>query len=91
MCTARAVLTWDDWYLISYYRHVKDQVEGMAGLPRLEGYEAALRLYRYPNRHHEWLVTGAMALHALLIKQDTVHWQTETGKLMRDIRPEDVN
>ncbi len=90
MCLARLVLTGDDWYLIHFYRHVRTQADGMTGMPRLEGYESALRLYRYPVEHHGWLVTGAITLHCLLAKHDTVQWQQETGKSMRDIRPEDV-
>ncbi len=85
------MLTAEDWYLIGFYRLVQDQVEGMANLPRLDGYRAALELYEYPQAHHAWLVSGALTLHKLINKQDTVAWQLETGKLMSDIRPEDVS
>ena len=85
------MLTADDWYLIGFYRTVANQNEGMAGMPRLEAYCAALDLYDYPSPHRAWLVTGALMLHSLLAKHDSVSWVRETGKAMRDITPEDVS
>lgn len=90
-CQARQILTSEDWYLISFYRLVAAQVDGMGGRPRLEGYRAALDLYGYPRSHHTWLAAGAQMLHGLMTKQDKVAWQRETGKHYGQIRPEDVS
>lgn len=70
-CEARTHLTDDDWYLIDFYRTVQDQyinqgdMEGGGALttPRLEGYEAALRLGGYPKELWAWLTHWAHQLH----------------------------
>jgi hypothetical protein len=48
--------------------------------PRLEGYEAALRIYGYPQMLHGWLTDWARFLHALCHDMDDVDWFTELGK-----------
>lgn len=58
--------------------------------PRLEGYEAALRIYGYPRSEWAWLVQGAATLHALVHGLDRVNWLLETGKQTQQITPEDV-
>jgi len=59
-------------------------------LPRLEGYEAAFRLFGYPVDQREWLIGGAVMLHRLVSKQDEVNWWQECGKSYAMIGPGDV-
>lgn len=86
------VLDDEDWYIISFYRLVSDQVVavGESALPRLEGYEACLRLHGFPEHEHSFLTKNAVMLHRLLSKQDVVEWKLETGKSFGEIRPADV-
>jgi hypothetical protein len=92
-CEARLYLTADDWRLVQFYLLVADQVVAGMGdsMPRLEGYEAALRLYGYGEDEWPWLVAGAQMLHRLLAGQDDVQWHAECGKPYREIGPEDVD
>ena len=58
--------------------------------PRMEGYEAALRLHGYPRELWPWLTEWARTLHRLFRKQDEVDWYSETGKTWGEITPDDV-
>ncbi len=73
-CNATDNLTDTDWYLVEFYRTVADQYinqtpmgagEGqpMHLTPRLEGYEAALRIGGYPRELWRWLTHWAKVLH----------------------------
>jgi hypothetical protein len=75
--------------VVQFYLTVQDQVD-MGGAPRIEGYEAALRLHGWPRRHWSWLTTTAVQLHRLITKQDQVNWKLELGKRFADVTPEDV-
>jgi len=75
--------------VLEFYNRVADQVTDQA-LPRLEGYEASLRLYGYPPERWRGLLAGALTLHRLMTNQDTVYWFDETGKSFGEICPEDV-
>jgi hypothetical protein len=94
------VLTVEDWRIVRFYERVADQFfkapmgveKGAVPLtPRLEGYEAALRLYGYPESEWEFLVDGAVMLHRLVRKLDKVMWEFELGKPESAVRPEDVS
>lgn len=96
-CEANDVLTADDVYLLGFYRLVSDQYinqtpmgagkdHPMVTTPRLEGYEAALRLYEYPREHWAWLTTWAIALHRFhkgLDELTLLEWQTITPESVR--------
>jgi len=101
-CEAETWLTEDDWYLVAFYQRVSDQYFNQTPMgaekgappvitPRLEGYEAALRLYRYPRAHWAWLVDGAVVLHRL-VNEGTAKfpWLRETGKRFHELTPEDL-
>jgi hypothetical protein len=94
-------LTPDDWRIVRFYERVSDQFINQAPMgvekgpvpltPRLEGYEAALRLYGYPETQWEFLVDGALMLHRLVQGVDVVLWEYEMGKARHQVRPEDVS
>ena len=88
-CAADRYLTAEDWRLIGFYRAVADQVDGVTGMLRLEGVEAAARLHGYEG-DLLWLVKGATLLSRLVSKSETVDWLGECGKSLRHIQPEDV-
>ena len=58
--------------------------------PRLEGYEAALRVGDYPRHLWEWYMDTAALLHRLFHKIEKVEWLIETGKSFHAVTPEDV-
>ena len=100
-CEAQRWLTAEDWELIEFYSCVSDQwfnqtpMGGAKGqppvlTPRLEGYEAALRIYGYDRALWPWLVRGASMLHGLVHGSDKVNWLRETGKQVYEVEPEDV-
>ena len=64
--------------------------DGNSGAPRLEGYEAAARLFGYQKSEIGWLVTTACLIHRLVQRQEHVDWITETGKPYRLVGYEDV-
>ena len=95
------VLTSKDWAAVNFYRRVSDQYINQTPMgagknrppvltPRLEGYEAALRVGSYPRHLWEWLMDTAAMLHRLVREIDTVDWHMELGKSLRDVTPEDV-
>jgi hypothetical protein len=90
-CSAERYLLQSDWELLEFYNIVQDQVDGVSGAPRLEGYEAAARLHGYPPSRVPWLVAGAALINRLISKTDVVDWQRECGKPLRLIGPEDVS
>ena len=63
-CVAEEVLDEAEWYIIVFFQRVQDQYINQTPMgtsdgtvictPRLEGYEAALRLYEYPRE--DWAV-----------------------------------
>ncbi len=80
---AARYLTGEDWQLIEFYQLVHDQYINQTPMgtgpgsplimtPRLEGYEAALRMHGYPAEHWPWLAHWAAVLHRLVHKIDTV-------------------
>ena len=58
--------------------------------PRLEAYRAALELYGYPREEWETLTRGAVTLHRLIHKMDSVHWPDEVGKPRHRVEPEEL-
>ena len=95
------VLTPSDWVLIGFYRRVADQYINQTPMgmkegppittPRLEGYEAALRLYGYPKCEWSGLVDGAVMLHRLAGDNKRVlAFLHSQGLRYQDIQPEDV-
>ena len=100
-CEALLVLTPSDWVLIGFYRRVADQYINQTPMgvkdgppittPRLEGYEAALRLYGYDRCEWSGLVDGAVMLHRLAGDSKRVlAFLHEQGLRYQDIQPEDV-
>lgn len=59
--------------------------------PRLEAFEAALRLYQYPEAMWAWLTDGACLLMRLAHKIEEIDWYAELGKPFSAISPEDVS
>jgi hypothetical protein len=94
-CQAELVLSPEDWEIIGFYSRVQDQcINQNAGgtpfmSPRLEGYEAAARIYGYDERDRRRLIEGALMLHRLVQKIDVVNWPQETGKDRRALTYED--
>ena len=94
-CQAEAFLTDEDWVIVRFYCLVADQYVNQAPMgtgggpprltPRLEAYEAVLRLHRYPESLHGWLSDGAVTLARLLVGTDVVNWPVEFGKSLRFI------
>ncbi len=87
--------------MIQFYRYVEDQYINQTPMgggpdsppvltPRMEGYEAALRLHGYPRELWPWLTEWARTLHRLFRKQDVVSWPKELGKSLRDVTPADL-
>ncbi len=100
-CEAIDVLTEEDWYLIRFYHYVEDQYINQTPMgggpdsppvltPRMEAYEAALRLHGYPRELWPWLTEWARTLHRLFRKLDVVSWPKELGKSLRDVTPADL-
>jgi hypothetical protein len=100
-CQAETWLTSDDWLIVGFYQRVADQYINQPDLrigkdipvltPRLEGYEAVLRVSRYPREMWQTLMDGAAMLHRLVQRMDRVDWPRETGKTLATVRPEDID
>ncbi len=58
--------------------------------PRLEGYEAALRLHGYAESDWPWLVNWGQCIHRLVHKMERINWHQELGKSFAEVEPEDV-
>ena len=61
--------------------------------PRVEGYEAVLRLQGYPAPLWGWLSEWARVLHRMrhkLVTMTEADWLRATGKRWQDLRPEDL-
>ena len=80
-------MTVEDWHLLEFYRRVSGQ-QTETGAPRLEGYEATLRLYSYPENEWTWLVEGASFLNRILSSKK-VDWVGEFGKPYSQLSIED--
>lgn len=89
---AARILTREDWELVAFYRQCADQVTvvGETVVPRLEGFEAAARLYMHPEELRPWLTEGACLLFRLLNDLETINWWEELGKPFHLVKPEDV-
>lgn len=87
-----------DLYVINFYRKVSDQYINQTPMgakepivtPRVEAWEAVLRLHNYPEQDWRWLLETGTLLHRLIHKMEQVDWMAETGKRYRDITSEDV-
>lgn len=90
------MLTVADWYLLDFYRVVEAQYINQTPMgagkdspplltPRLEAYEAALRMHGYPRDHWAWLSHWAFILHRLRHGLEKL-----TGRELRAITPANV-
>jgi hypothetical protein len=100
-CQAQAILTEGDWSFVLFYQRVADQYVNQTPMgikdspplvtPRMEGYEAVLRVYGYPKDQWVWLVDLAREFDSWVKnKRRVVQFMDSLGYRWDDVRMEDV-